>query len=81
MGKAGGTGGPCGSLVFLGHQGPGAHCTHSQGLGHIVGSLPQASIPLESAPWSWLELEGALGLLPQVLSSSGFSGKARLSCA
>lgn len=34
------------SWVMLGHRGPAAHCTHSQGSGHL-GSLPQASIPLD----------------------------------
>lgn len=74
MGKAGGTGGPCGSLVLLGllrHQGPGTHCTHSQGSGHL-GCLPQASIPLD------LHHGAGLGLLPQVLGSSGLSGSALL---
>lgn len=47
MGKAGGTGGPCGSLVLLGVvEASGSWCPLHQGSRHLAGSLSQAPIPL-----------------------------------
>lgn len=58
-----------------GRAGVGAHCTHSQGPGHLAGTLSQASIPLDLYPGAgaWASSSG----VEQVRGLSG-SGKALL---